>query len=191
MAARRPTVLFIDNDDSFTYNLVHLLAEVGADVVVCRASEVNPTSVGSDRAVFGPGHGRPEQAALLLAELGGLHPTLPILGVCLGHQAVARAEGATVSRSERPTHGERVAIHHNGKGLFQGIPSPFHAARYNSLTVDTLALPSTLEITASTVDGEVMAVRHRTRPIQGIQFHPESVVSDFGRQILSNWLEDM
>jgi anthranilate synthase component 2 len=191
MAPGRPTVLFIDHDDSFTYNLVHLLTEAGASVVVRRATEVDVHSTRCERAILGPGHGRPEQAAQLLARFTAAHPTLPVLGVCLGHQAVARWEGGAVVRSRHPTHGERVAIEHGGDGLFRGIPSPLFAARYNSLSVDEGSVPLHLEVTATTATGEIMALRHRTRPIQGIQFHPESVVSDFGRQILSNWLEDM
>lgn len=188
--SRRPTVLFIDHDDSFTYNLVHLLADAGADVVTTTASNV-ARAESWDGILLGPGHGRPDAAAATLAELTSRHPTRPVLGVCLGHQAIAIWAGGQVVRSPRPVHGERVAIVHGQLHILGGIPTPFHAARYNSLMVCREHLPSELEVTATTSEGEVMALRHRSLPIQGIQFHPESVLSDFGRQILRNWLEDM
>ncbi len=187
--SRRPTVLFIDHDDSFTYNLVHLLVDAGADVATMTAYELTPPDIW-DGVLLGPGHGRPDEAADILARLTSRHPTRSVLGVCLGHQAIAIWAGGQVVRSRQPVHGERVAIQHHQTQLLAGIPTPFFAARYNSLTVCTELLPSELEVTATSA-GEVMALRHRTLPIQGIQFHPESVLSDFGRQILRNWLEDM
>lgn len=187
---RRPTVLFIDHDDSFTYNLVHLLHHAGATVVTERAEELNLASP-YDGYVLGPGHGRPEEAAATLERLRTLAPDRPILGVCLGHQAIALWAGGQVVQSHSPTHGERVAIEHTNVRLFTGVPSPFYSARYNSLTVCARSLPPTLDVLATSATGEVMSVGHRSMPIQGIQFHPESVLSDFGCQIFQNWLEDM
>ncbi len=187
--SRRPTVLFIDHDDSFTYNLVHLLVDAGADVTTISAHEATPDEVW-DGVVLGPGHGKPDEAARILARLTSRHPTRPVLGVCLGHQAIAIWAGGQVVRSLQPVHGERVAIEHHQTHVLAGIPAPFFAARYNSLTVCPELLPFELEVTATSA-GEVMALRHKSLPIQGIQFHPESVLSDFGRQILRNWLEDM
>jgi anthranilate synthase/aminodeoxychorismate synthase-like glutamine amidotransferase len=186
----RRQVLLVDHDDSFTYNLVHSIAAAGANVVVRPASTVGNVSE-FDALVLGPGHGRPEESAKLLGNLARSHPGLAVLGVCLGHQAIATWAGAVVERSTSPVHGERVAIFHDGNGIFCGIPAPLFCARYNSLTVRSEQLPIGLEVSARSAEGEVMAIRHRTLPIQGIQFHPESVLSDFGCQILRNWLEDM
>lgn len=183
-------VLFVDHDDSFTYNLVHLLVAAGARVVVRRWTELGEVS-SFDALVLGPGHGRPEESAKLLRDVTTAHPHLAVLGVCLGHQAIAVWAGATVERSMAPVHGERVAVFHDGSTSFAGVPTPFYCARYNSLSVRPDTLPRTLRVVAKTAEGEVMALRHRTLPIQGIQFHPESVLSDFGCQILKNWLEDM
>jgi para-aminobenzoate synthetase component 2 len=187
---RRPTVLFIDHDDSFTYNLVHLLHQAGGTVVTQRAQGLN-LEVPYDGYVLGPGHGRPEEAAETLAQLHTQAPDRPILGVCLGHQAIALWAGGQVVQSLSPKHGEREAIEHTNARLFSGVPSRFYSARYNSLTVCPRSLPPTLEVLATSIAGEVMSVGHRSLPIQGIQFHPESVLSDFGCQIFQNWLEDM
>lgn len=189
-STRRPTVLFIDHDDSFTYNLVHLLYEAGATVVTERSDQLNLTPP-YDGYVLGPGHGRPEAAAATLERLHTVAPGRPILGVCLGHQAIALWAGGQVVRSISPSHGERVAIEHTDAQLFSSVPSPFYSTRYNSLTVCPRSLPATLEVQATSAAGEVMGVSHRTLPIRGIQFHPESVLSDFGCQIFQNWLEDM
>jgi len=188
--------LFVDHDDSFTYNLVHLFAAAGAGVTVRSAGAAlsaleNSSKRGYDAVVLGPGHGRPDETARLLGQILDARPSLPILGVCLGHQAIATWAGGVVRRSERPVHGERVAVSHDGMGLFARLPAPLYCARYNSLSVGAAELPGTLIVTAWSNDGEVMAIRHNTRPIQGIQFHPESVLSDFGCQILENWLEDL
>ncbi len=183
-------VLLVDHDDSFTYNLEHLLVAAGAKVVV-RAIGVLGDPSAFDAVVLGPGHGRPEETAALLGELVLGNPRRPVLGVCLGHQAIAAWAGGRVERSLSPVHGERTAIFHDGAGLFARLPAPLYCARYNSLSVRPEGLPSALEVVATSPLGEVMALRHRTLPIQGIQFHPESVLSDFGCQILKNWLEDM
>lgn len=187
-----PRVLFVDHDDSFTYNLVHLLDRAGARVTVQSARSAAPDEAAAfDAVVVGPGHGRPEETAMWLDGLLERHALLPVLGVCLGHQAIAVWAGGRVVRSSSPVHGERAAIEHAGTQIFSAIPSPFYCARYNSLTVCPHHLPDTLQVTATSVSGEVMALQHRTRPIRGIQFHPESVLSDFGCQILRNWLEDL
>lgn len=186
-----PRVLFVDHDDSFTYNLVHLLTQAGARVTVHSAREPVPEVAAFDAVVVGPGHGRPDETARWLEALLERRSSLPILGVCLGHQAIAVWAGGRVMRSPSPVHGERAVIQHAGTKLFSAIPSPFYCARYNSLTVCPDHLPETLQVTATSVSGEVMALQHRTRPIRGIQFHPESVLSDFGCQILRNWLEDL
>lgn len=186
-----PRVLFVDHDDSFTYNLVHLLAEAGAGVTVWAARAGVPETADFDAVVLGPGHGRPDDTATWLGRLVDHSPYLPVLGVCLGHQAIAVWAGGRVVRSPSPVHGERVAIVHAENPLFSAIPSPFYCARYNSLTVCQDHLPDALQVTATSREGEVMALQHRTRPIRGIQFHPESVLSDFGCQILRNWLEDL
>jgi anthranilate synthase/aminodeoxychorismate synthase-like glutamine amidotransferase len=183
-------ILFVDHYDSFTYNLVHLIAAAGANVVVRQANAVT-SAAGFDAIVLGPGHGRPEQSGQLLGALLVEQPLLNVLGVCLGHQAIAAWAGAAVDRSAVPIHGERVSVFHDGRGIFAGVPTPFACARYNSLTVRPEQLPSALEVQAKSAEGEVMALRHRTLPIRGIQFHPESLLSDFGCQILTNWLEDM
>lgn len=182
-------VLLVDHDDSFTYNLSHLLVAAGASVVVRPAG--SPIEGPFAAVLIGPGHGRPEDAARQLGDLTQARPRLPILGVCLGHQAIAIGAGGVVDRSMRPVHGERVAVVHDATGIFRSVPAPLFCGRYNSLSVREDRLPKVLEVTARSIDGEVMAIRHRTLPIQGIQFHPESVLSDFGCQILKNWLEDM
>lgn len=185
-----PHILFVDQDDSFTYNLVHLLTAAGASVEVRPASAVLGR-VEHDAVVLGPGHGRPDDAARLLGQLLEVRPSLPVLGVCLGHQAIATWAGGVVERSTHPIHGERVAVSHDGTGVFAGLPAPLYCARYNSLSVRRTGLPTALRIAAWSDVGEVMAIRHNTLPIQGIQFHPESVLSDFGCQLLENWLEDL
>jgi anthranilate synthase/aminodeoxychorismate synthase-like glutamine amidotransferase len=186
-------VLVIDNYDSFTYNLVQYLGELGATVVVRRNDEVSIDelrALGHERVVISPGPGRPEQAGLTLDVIKEFGPRMPLLGVCLGHQAIGLAFGGDVIRAPLPIHGKTSTVEHNGAGVFAGLTSSFQAGRYHSLIVGEPTLPADLEVTARTKDdGLVMGLRHRTLPIHGVQFHPESVLTNEGRRILRNFLE--
>jgi anthranilate synthase/aminodeoxychorismate synthase-like glutamine amidotransferase len=186
-------VLVIDNFDSFTYNLVQYFGELGADVVVRRNNEIaldEIEALGPDRIVLSPGPGRPESAGVTLDVIHRYGARTPILGVCLGHQAIGLAFGGTVVRAARPMHGKVSTIEHDRKGVFRGIGGPFTASRYHSLIVAEEAFPQVLEITArSKEDATIMGVRHRTYPIHGVQFHPESILTGEGRRILRNFLE--
>jgi len=186
-------VLVIDNYDSFTYNLVQYLGELGADVLVLRndAGTIDDViAAHADRIVISPGPGRPEHAGLTMDVIRRLGETTPILGVCLGHQAIGAVFGGDVVRASTPMHGKTSTIEHNGRGVFCGITGPFQASRYHSLVVAERAMPAALEITARTrEDGVVMGLRHRERPIHGVQFHPESILTAEGRTILRNFLE--
>ncbi len=183
-------VLLVDNYDSFTYNLAHLLEELGAEVTVLRndavdadsAEELSPTHL-----VISPGPGRPEGAGATLDILRRLAPRVPTLGVCLGHQAIVEAFGGEVGRAQRLVHGKASLVQHGGEGLFAGLPNPLEAGRYHSLAATRV--PDELEVTARTDDGEVMAVRHREYAVDGIQFHPESVLTPHGRDLLATFLE--
>ncbi len=186
-------ILLVDNYDSFTFNLAQYLGELGAKVVVRRNDEVTPDSAARlrpDRIVISPGPGRPEDAGQVLAILRALAPRVPILGVCLGHQALAQAFGGRVVRARRAVHGKRSRIVHDGRGVYRGIESPLEAARYHSLVVERSSLPPDLTVSAETEDGTVMGIRHRRFPAEGVQFHPESVITDHGRALLRNFLED-
>ena len=186
-------VLVIDNYDSFTYNLVQYLGELGATIVVRRNNEASIEQLrglAHDRVVISPGPGRPEQAGVSLDVIREFGPRMPLLGVCLGHQAIGLAFGADVIRAPRPIHGKTSTVEHNGQGVFSGLSSSFQAGRYHSLIVGEPTLPATLEVTARTTDdGLVMGLRHRAMPIHGVQFHPESVLTNEGRRILRNFLE--
>ncbi|MDP3718448.1 MAG: aminodeoxychorismate/anthranilate synthase component II [Acidobacteriota bacterium] len=186
-------VLVIDNYDSFTYNLVQYLGELGAQLVVRRNDEVSLDtlrSLGHDRVVISPGPGRPEQAGVSLDAIKEFGPRMPVLGVCLGHQAIGLAFGGEVRRAPQPIHGKTSTVEHNGQGVFAGISTSFQAGRYHSLIVAESSMPQDLEITARTKeDNLVMGIRHRTLPIHGVQFHPESVLTNEGRRILRNFLE--
>jgi anthranilate synthase/aminodeoxychorismate synthase-like glutamine amidotransferase len=186
-------VLVIDNYDSFTYNLVQYLGELGARVVVRRNDETSIAGLrdlGHTRVVISPGPGRPEQAGVSLDAIKEFGPRMPVLGVCLGHQAIGLAFGGRVVRAPQPVHGKTSTVEHNGAGVFAGISTAFQAGRYHSLVVDEPALPADLEITARTrEDNLIMAIRHRHLPIHGVQFHPESVLTNEGRRILRNFLE--
>jgi anthranilate synthase component 2 len=186
-------VLVIDNYDSFTYNLVQYLGELGSRVRVRRNDQVTVADVADsrpDRIVLSPGPGRPEDAGVTLDVIRGLGGRVPLLGVCLGHQAIGLAFGGRVVRAPRPVHGKTSAIVHDGSGVFAGIGDRFPAARYHSLIVAEEGLPAELVICArSADDGLVMGLRHRERPIFGVQFHPESVLTGPGRQILRNFLQ--
>ena len=187
-------VLVIDNYDSFTYNLVQYLGELGADVRVMRNDVVSLEDVinaKADRIVISPGPGRPEAAGVARAVIRRLGETTPILGVCLGHQAIGAVFGGDVVRAGVPMHGKTSTIEHDGQGVFSGITGPFVASRYHSLVVAERGLPAELEITARTrEDANIMGLRHKTWPVHGVQFHPESILTGEGKHILRNFLED-
>jgi para-aminobenzoate synthetase component 2 len=185
-------ILVIDNYDSFVYNLVQYLAQLGAEVVVRRNDEITADEVLTldvDGVLISPGPGVPEDAGVSLAVVGAAAADeLPVLGVCLGHQAIGVAFGAVVERAPELLHGKTSDVLHAGDGVLAGLPTPFTATRYHSLTVREDTLPEQLEVTARTASGVVMAVRHRDLPIEGVQFHPESVLTQGGHRILANWL---
>jgi anthranilate synthase component 2 len=187
-------VLVIDNYDSFTYNLVQYLGELGADVRVMRNDTVTLEDVvaaKADRIVISPGPGRPEQAGVTMSVIRLLGQTTPIFGVCLGHQAIGAVFGGQVVRAAVPMHGKTSTIEHDGTGLFRGIAGPFVASRYHSLVVASESVPADLIVTARTQDdATIMGLRHRTWPVHGVQFHPESILTGEGRRILRNFLED-
>ena len=185
-----PRVFLLDNYDSFTYNLVQLLGRIGADVTVARNDQVSVAEVAAlspDAIVISPGPSRPENAGISVELVRELGPSVPTLGVCLGHQAIGVAYGATVVRVP-PVHGKASPIHHAGGGSFGGLPSPFNAARYHSLAVERASLPAELEVTAWSEDGLVMGMRHRSHPVEGFQFHPESILTDDGAALMSAFL---
>jgi anthranilate synthase/aminodeoxychorismate synthase-like glutamine amidotransferase len=186
-------VLVIDNYDSFTYNLVQYLGELGAEVSVRRNDAVTVDQIeriSPDRILISPGPGRPEGAGITLAAIDTFGARLPILGVCLGHQAMGLAFGGDVIRAPLPMHGKTSTVEHDGRGLFAGITSSFQASRYHSLVVSEARWPAQLEISArSKEDGLVMGLRHRQWPLHGVQFHPESILTHEGRRILRNFLE--
>ena len=187
-------VLVIDNYDSFTYNLVQYLGELGAQVRVMRNDVVTLEDVVAatpDRIVISPGPGRPEQAGVTMSVIRRLGSSTPILGVCLGHQAIGAVFGGLVVRAAVPMHGKTSTIEHDGRGVFSGITGPFVASRYHSLVVEEATLPGDLEISARTrEDRTIMGLRHRTWPVHGVQFHPESILTSEGRTILGNFLGD-
>jgi len=184
-------VLVIDNYDSFTYNLVQYLESLGAqcDVVLndCISAEAALAS-GADGILLSPGPGTPDEAGVTLEVIQQSSGRMPILGVCLGHQAIGQAFGATIVRAERLMHGKTSPVLHDGRGLFQGIESPVTATRYHSLLIDPPTLPDCLEITAKTAEGEIMGIRHIELPIVGVQFHPESILTEHGLKMIENWL---
>jgi anthranilate synthase/aminodeoxychorismate synthase-like glutamine amidotransferase len=179
----------IDNYDSFTYNLVHLFEELGAEVLTVRNDAITVDEAkagGFDRLVISPGPGRPENAGVSIELIRALGPTTPTLGVCLGHQAIVEAFGGHVGQAKALLHGKASIVHHDGKGLYAGMPEEIEAGRYHSLAA--LDVPDELEVTARTDDGEVMGVRHRSLPIEGVQFHPESVLTPLGAELARNFL---
>jgi para-aminobenzoate synthetase component 2 len=185
-------LLLIDNHDSFTWNLVQALAAAGADVEVRAADEIG-LDVALDPGrwrgiVLGPGPGRPEQAGITLDVVRRGSGRIPILGVCLGLQAIAAGSGGRIVRARRVLHGKTTAILHDGAGVFSGLPSPFVATRYNSLVVDPESVPAELEVHARDEDGQVMGLRHRRHRVEGVQFHPEAVLTEHGTRLLDNWL---
>jgi anthranilate synthase/aminodeoxychorismate synthase-like glutamine amidotransferase len=188
-------VLVIDNYDSFTYNLVQYLGELGAEVQVMRNDVVTVADVArahADRIVISPGPGRPEHAGVTMEVIRQLGERTPILGVCLGHQAIGAVFGGEVVRAGVPMHGKTSTIEHDGRGVFSGIAGPFQASRYHSLVVAEKSLPPELAITARTrEDANIMGLRHRTWPVYGVQFHPESILTGEGKTILRNFLGDV
>jgi len=186
-------VLVIDNYDSFTYNLVQYLGELGAVLRVRRNDQVTIDEIRAmapEQIVISPGPGRPEDAGITCDVIRCFGPTTPILGVCLGHQAIGVVYGGTVCRAQAPMHGKTSTVVHDGKGVFSGLQAPFQAGRYHSLVIANDRVPGELEVAARTKeDNTIMAVRHRSYPVHGVQFHPESVLTDEGRRLLRNFLE--
>ncbi len=185
-------ILVIDNYDSFTYNLVQYLAELGADLEVYRNDRITVDEVAAkrpERIVISPGPGTPERAGITMEVIRRLGAAVPILGVCLGHQAIGAVFGGRVVRAPELMHGKTSLIYHRGGRLFRGVENPFTATRYHSLIVERESLPDCLEVTAETADGLIMGLRHRKYPIEGVQFHPESILTPAGKRILANFLE--
>jgi len=184
-----PRILVVDNYDSFVFNLVQYLAQLGAEVTVRRNDDVLPAeALTYDGVLLSPGPGTPEQAGVCLAMVRECAGKVPLFGVCLGHQAIAVAYGAVVSRAPELLHGKTSLVHHSGKGVLAGLPDPFTATRYHSLAVERDTVPAELEITGDTDTGIVMALRHRELAVEGVQFHPESVLTEGGHRMLANWL---
>ncbi len=183
-------VLVIDNYDSFTYNLVQYLGELGAEVVVRRNDDLTPEEIPGidpDRIVISPGPCTPNEAGVSLKTIEEAPKGVPVLGVCLGHQSIGQVYGAKVVRGE-PVHGKTAKILHDGEGVYKGLPQGFQATRYHSLIIDPDSVPESLVVTSRTEDGVIMGVRHRDLPVEGVQFHPESVLTEGGRQMLKNFL---
>ena len=188
----KPRLVIVDNYDSFTYNLVQYLAELGCEVIVHRNDKVTTEAIAAENPqliVISPGPGRPAEAGvseLVIREFAG---TVPILGVCLGHQAIGEVYGGAVVRAPSLFHGKTSLVYHDGRTIFSGVPAPFEATRYHSLVVERESLPEELEVTAWTEDGVVMGLRHRELAVEGVQFHPESILTAQGKRILGNFLE--
>ena len=185
-------LLIIDNYDSFTYNLVQYLGEAGTTMRVVRNDDISVDAIAKEirpqRILISPGPGSPDDAGISLAVIERFSKEIPILGVCLGHQAIGQHFGATVGRAPEPVHGKTVTVSHNGKGIFENIPSPFAAARYHSLVVDRASMPAELEISAESPEGLVMGLRHAELEIHGVQFHPESILTEHGKKMLQNFM---
>ena len=184
-------ILVLDNYDSFTYNLVQYLGELGATMRVARNDKITIEEIERlepEGIVISPGPGNPDGAGISLALIRRFHETTPILGVCLGHQAIGQAFGGTVSRARKQMHGKTSRIHHDGRGVFAALPQDFEATRYHSLVVLDQGFPADLEISARAEDGEIMGLRHRRFPVEGVQFHPESILTGQGKALLRNFL---
>jgi len=182
----------IDNYDSFTYNLVQYLGEMGAELDVRRNDALTLADVAAmapEKILISPGPGTPDDAGITLDLIREFGPRTPIFGVCLGQQAIGQALGGRVVRADRLMHGKTSLVHHTGQGVFQGLPTPLEATRYHSLVVERASLPDALEITAHSDDGEIMGLRHKSWPLEGVQFHPESVLTEHGKQMVRNFLE--
>jgi len=185
-------ILVVDNYDSFTYNLVHYLAELGAETHVVRNDDLTVDEAWAlkpEAILLSPGPCAPDQAGICLPLLNTAPDDMPVLGVCLGHQAIGQAFGGDVIRAKTLMHGKTSPITHDGRGLFKGLPSPFTATRYHSLAISRATLPNTLDVTAWTEDGEIMGVQHHDRPIHGVQFHPESIATEHGHALIANFLD--
>ncbi len=186
-----PSVLVVDNYDSFTFNLVQYVGELGARFEVFRNDAIDVDGIRArrpDGVLFSPGPCTPDEAGVTVPAIRALAGELPLLGVCLGHQAIGQAFGGRVVRNDRILHGKASPVFHRGKGLFAGLPSPFAAGRYHSLVVERATLPAALEVTAWTAEGEIMGLRHRKLDVEGVQFHPESILTGEGKRLLANWL---
>lgn len=184
-------ILLIDNYDSFTWNLFHYLGELGTKVEVVRNDEISVDQAlasGAQGLVLGPGPCTPDDAGICLPVIAKAAGTMPILGVCLGHQAIGQVYGGQVVRAPEPMHGKMSRMHHTGKGVFRGLNNDFLATRYHSLTIDPPSMPSVLEVTATSEDGVIQGVMHKTHPVHGVQFHPESIASENGHTLLNNFL---
>ena len=184
-------LVVIDNYDSFTYNLVQYLGEMGAEMNVYRNDEISVEEIESlkpERVLISPGPGTPDSAGISLAVIEAFAGRLPILGVCLGHQAIGQVFGGRVVRAPEPVHGKPVDVSHDGRSIFNGVAQPFSAGRYHSLVVERDGLPDCLEISASSPDGLIMGLRHKTQKIEGVQFHPESILTPEGKKLLQNFL---
>jgi para-aminobenzoate synthetase component 2 len=187
-----PRVLVIDNYDSFTWNLVQYLGELGAESVVVKNDAIDVAGIAAhapDGVLVSPGPCTPNDAGISLAAVASA--VAPVLGVCLGHQAIGQAFGGKVVRADRLMHGRVSPILHDGRGVFAGLPSPFEATRYHSLIVERATLPDCLEVTAWTAEGEIMGVRHKDRAVEGVQFHPESILTTHGKELLGNWVRGL
>jgi anthranilate synthase/aminodeoxychorismate synthase-like glutamine amidotransferase len=185
-------LLVIDNYDSFTYNLVQYFGELGADPVVKRNDAVTVDEVekmAPERIVISPGPGSPKDAGISMELIRRMGSRVPLLGVCLGHQCIGEVYGGKVVRAGRLMHGKTSPIRHDAKGVFRGLPNPFEATRYHSLIVEKSSVPDGLEISADTAEGEIMGLRHREHPVHGVQFHPESILSKEGKDLLANFLK--
>src|SRR5512132_3677948 len=191
LARIRRMLLMLDNYDSFTWNLVQYLGELGAAVQVVRNDAITLDEVDAlapSHVVISPGPCTPNEAGISVPLIRRFAGRMPILGVCLGHQAIGQAFGGRVIRAERVMHGKLSSIVHDQRGVFAGVPSPFNAPRYHSLAIERASLPPVLDVTATAEDGEIMAVRHRELPVEGVQFHPEAILTEHGRQVLANFL---
>ena len=183
-------ILIIDNYDSFTYNLVQYLGELGAEIHVVRNDEITVEEIremNPERILISPGPGDPDDGGISNEVIREFGPTIPVLGVCLGHQCIGHVYGGIVTRAPRLMHGKTSPVYHNGSGVFNGVPSPFNATRYHSLIVEE-PLPDCLQVIAFTSDGEVMGLRHKEFPVVGVQFHPESILTEHGKRILANFI---
>jgi anthranilate synthase/aminodeoxychorismate synthase-like glutamine amidotransferase len=191
MEESEPMILVIDNYDSFTYNIVQYLGEMGQEIEVYRNDKITLEEIEArkpDHLLISPGPCDPEQAGISVAAIQHFAGKVPILGVCLGHQSIGYAFGGSIVRANRLMHGKTSPIQHNNEGVFAGMPPDFTATRYHSLLIERETIPDCLEITAQTAEGEIMGVRHKTLPIEGVQFHPESVLTEEGRRILANFV---
>ncbi|GBL45842.1 anthranilate synthase, amidotransferase component [Sulfuriferula multivorans] len=186
-------LLMIDNYDSFTYNLVQYFGELGEDVRVFRNDEIDLAAIAAlqpDHIVISPGPCTPNEAGVSVPLIKAFAGKTPLLGVCLGHQSIGQAFGGKIVHAKQLMHGKTSMIHHKDVGVFHGLPNPFRATRYHSLVIERDSLPDCLEITAWTEDGEIMGVRHKTLPIEGVQFHPESILTEYGHEMLANFLSE-